>query len=103
MSDLIDRIARTIEGTMFAPHELPVSDDLHARYRVTAAAALTVVETEIAERTEACARVCEARAEKHRAIASAAGCTIGDHIRHTNDARLYDGLAAEIRAVGVPT
>lgn len=28
MSDMVERVARAIEATMFAPHELPVSDNL---------------------------------------------------------------------------
>ncbi len=42
MSDqtMTERVARAIEGTMFAPHELPVCPELHAKYLVTARAAI---------------------------------------------------------------
>ena len=37
---LIERVALAIEATMFAPHELPVSAELHAKYKITALAAI---------------------------------------------------------------
>jgi hypothetical protein len=41
---LRERIARAIEATMFAPHELPLSGDLHQKYLETADAALAAIE-----------------------------------------------------------
>ena len=38
-----ERAAKAIEETMFAPHELPLPADLHAKYRQTTAAALAAI------------------------------------------------------------
>lgn len=43
MTEMVERVARAIEATMFAPHELPVDDELHGRYLVTARAAITAM------------------------------------------------------------
>jgi len=40
MTDPIEAVARAIEADMFAAHELPVDDELHAAYRITARAAI---------------------------------------------------------------
>lgn len=40
MNEMIERVARAIEATMFAPHELPLAAELHERYRETARAAI---------------------------------------------------------------
>ena len=40
MSDQIERVALAIEATMFAPHELPVPAEIHAKYLETAKAAI---------------------------------------------------------------
>jgi hypothetical protein len=40
MSEMIERVAQAIEATMFAPHELPVTGELHERYLETASAAI---------------------------------------------------------------
>ncbi len=37
----VERVAVAIEKTMFAPHEFPLSEELHGRYLVTARAAIT--------------------------------------------------------------
>lgn len=34
--DMIEHVALAIEATMFAPHELPLDAELHAKYRYTA-------------------------------------------------------------------
>jgi hypothetical protein len=39
-ADVIEAVALAIEGTMFAPHELPATPDLHEKYRATASAAI---------------------------------------------------------------
>ncbi len=39
----IEQVARAIEATMFAPHELPVSDALHRKYCETARAAIAAM------------------------------------------------------------
>jgi hypothetical protein len=38
--EMVERVARAIEATMFAPHELPIEGELHERYRETARAAI---------------------------------------------------------------
>ena len=40
MSEMVERVAKAIEATMFAPHELPCPPELHAKYRTTARAAI---------------------------------------------------------------
>jgi hypothetical protein len=42
-NETIDRVAHAIIGTMFAPHELPVDDELWHKYRDTARAAIAAV------------------------------------------------------------
>jgi hypothetical protein len=42
-TDMVDRVAKAIESTMFAPHELPCDAELHARYCETARAVLAVM------------------------------------------------------------
>lgn len=37
---MVERMARTIESAMFAPHELPLPDALHAKYLDTARVAI---------------------------------------------------------------
>lgn len=44
MKDMIERVALAIEAKMFAPHELPLDDELHAKYRETAAAAINAMD-----------------------------------------------------------
>ncbi len=38
--DMIERVALAIEAAMWAPHELPLGPELHAKYRDTARAAI---------------------------------------------------------------
>ena len=38
-----ERAAKAIEETMFAPHELPLPDELHAKYLKTAQAAFAAI------------------------------------------------------------
>jgi hypothetical protein len=40
ISNQVERVALAIEATMFAPHELPVDDELHSKYLGTAQAAI---------------------------------------------------------------
>jgi len=40
----IERVAQAIERSMFAPHELPLSADLHLKYRATAVAAINAAQ-----------------------------------------------------------
>ena len=40
ISDPVEHVALAIERSMFAPHELPLDDELHGKYRVTAKAAI---------------------------------------------------------------
>lgn len=40
MSEMIERVALIIEATMFAPHELPLDTEIHAKYREAARAAI---------------------------------------------------------------
>ena len=40
ISDPVERVALAIEKSMFAPHELPLDDELHGKYRETAKAAI---------------------------------------------------------------
>lgn len=42
----IDAATSCAEGFMFAPHELPLADDLHAQYRKMAEQILIVAEHE---------------------------------------------------------
>jgi hypothetical protein len=44
MNDMIEAVALAIEATMFAPHELPLDDGLHAKYRRTALAAIEAMD-----------------------------------------------------------
>ena len=44
--DEIDAAMNCMEQFMFAPHELPLADDLHAQYRQMAEQALIVAEHE---------------------------------------------------------
>jgi hypothetical protein len=39
-SDVVEQVAVAIERTMFAPHEFPLDQELHRKYRVTAKAAI---------------------------------------------------------------
>jgi len=39
-----ETVALAIEATMFAPHELPLPDDLHKKYLVTARAAIDAMQ-----------------------------------------------------------
>lgn len=41
----IERVAKAIEATMFAPHELPLDDELHGKYRETAEAAIRAMQS----------------------------------------------------------
>lgn len=43
--DEIERTAQAIEASMFAPHELPLSAELHLKYRATAIAAISAMPT----------------------------------------------------------
>lgn len=40
MNEMVERVAKAIIGTMFAPHELPIDDNLVQKYRETARAAI---------------------------------------------------------------
>ena len=40
----VEAVARAIAGTMFAPHELPLTGNIGARYRETAKAAITALD-----------------------------------------------------------
>ena len=42
-NDMIERVALAIERTMFAPHELPLDQELHGKYRDTARAAIAAM------------------------------------------------------------
>ncbi len=44
MRDMIECVALAIEATMFAPHELPLNAELHAKYRGTADAAIKAMD-----------------------------------------------------------
>jgi hypothetical protein len=46
---IVDAVADAIEATMFAPHELPLSADLHAKYCLTARAAIAAHEAALRE------------------------------------------------------
>lgn len=39
-----ERVAEAIERSMFAPHELPLPDELHQKYLATADAAIAAME-----------------------------------------------------------
>jgi hypothetical protein len=43
MSEMVERVAKAIEATMFAPHELPITGELHEQYLETASAAIAEV------------------------------------------------------------
>jgi hypothetical protein len=63
--DDVERVALAIEATMFAPHELPLDAELHAKYRVTALAAISAMSAsptasvERAKVVEECIRMVE--------------------------------------------
>jgi hypothetical protein len=40
---LVERVANVIERSMFAPHEMPLSDPLHAKYLETARAVVAEI------------------------------------------------------------
>lgn len=40
MSEMVERVAKAIEGVMFATHELPLSAGMHANYCKVAEAAI---------------------------------------------------------------
>jgi hypothetical protein len=42
--DMIEAVALAIEATMFADHEFPLGAELHAKYRETAAAAISAMD-----------------------------------------------------------
>ena len=42
-SEMRERVAREIEASMFAPHELPINGELHERYLETAGAAIAAL------------------------------------------------------------
>ena len=44
MRDMIEWVALAIEASMFAPHELPLGTELHAKYRETADAAIKAMD-----------------------------------------------------------
>lgn len=44
MDDMTEAVALAIEATMFAPHELPLDAELHAKYRGTAEAAIKAMD-----------------------------------------------------------
>jgi hypothetical protein len=46
---IVDAVADAIEATMFAPHELPLCADLHAKYCLTARAAIAAHEAALRE------------------------------------------------------
>ncbi len=46
MEDKIEDVALAIERAMFAPHELPLSTELHEKYRLTALAAIEAMFSE---------------------------------------------------------
>lgn len=39
----VERVARAIEETMFNPHELPLDDELHSKFLITADAAIAAM------------------------------------------------------------
>lgn len=43
MTKMVERVARAIEKTMFAPHEFPLDMDLHIKYLATARAAIAAM------------------------------------------------------------
>ena len=43
MSDMVERVAKAIEATMFADHELPCDAELHEKYCGTARAAISAM------------------------------------------------------------
>jgi len=40
---MIERVATAIETIMFSPHELPLDDELHGKYLITARAAIAAM------------------------------------------------------------
>lgn len=44
--DRVERVALAIETTMFAPHELPLDAETHAKYLETARAAIIIADAE---------------------------------------------------------
>ena len=44
MRDMIEQVALAIEATMFAPHEMPLDAELHAKYLETASAAIKAMD-----------------------------------------------------------
>ena len=43
LSEIVERVARAIEATMFASHELPITGELHERYLEAARAAIAAM------------------------------------------------------------
>lgn len=49
-AETVEAVARAIEATMFAPHELPTRAELHQKYLGTTRAALLTLSTIVTER-----------------------------------------------------
>lgn len=59
--EMIERVARAIEATMFAPHELPITGELHKRYLEAARAAIKAMREPTDEMVEASNREWDGR------------------------------------------